>query len=375
MKTQPLQIALIAGEASGDQLGASLMHALKEQTHATFIGVGGEQMQREGLHSLFAMENLSVMGLIEPLKRLPRLLSLRHQLIRYLIDKKPDVLIGIDAPDFNLSIEYALRKRGVKTVHYVSPSVWAWRHYRIKTIKQSSDLVLTLFPFETDIYQKNAIPVSCVGHPLADHIPLNSNQKDARQLLNLPLDKKIITLLPGSREQELNYLARPFIQTAQWIAQSRPEIRFNAVLPNVAREKQFKSYVNDSRIHVYCGNAITHMQAADALLVTCGTATLEAALVKRPMVVAYKMSKLAFFIAKRLVKVPYLSLPNLLAAKKLVPEYIQQQVVPKVMGKALLSSLENPVPLEFTTIHQQLRCNGARLGAHEIIKLVAGPQC
>lgn len=376
-----MRIGVVAGEGSGDILGANLLSALKKHyPDAIFEGIGGPQMQAVGFNSLYPLERLSVMGFIEPLKRLPEILSIRKGIIKHFTLNKPDIFIGIDSPDFNLSLEKTLKKKGIKTVHYVSPTVWAWRKGRIKTIKKAVDLVLALFPFETKIYEQNNIPVCFVGHSLADNIPLVSDKTAARTALNLPVAGKVVALLPGSREQELRYLARPFIETAKWLNTKDPNIRFISACANEERERQLREIINEDEkcppIMLYQGQATHVMAAADCVLLASGTASLQSMLVKRPTVIAYKMSPWVFALAKRIVKVPYIGLPNLLANQLLMPEFIQSQVQPDKMGEQLLGYLtandnNQALTATYEKIHHLLRKNAGETAALAIVNLLS----
>lgn len=366
---------LVAGEESGDILGADLILALKQSyPDASFVGIGGARMISAGMKSFFPMERLSVMGFIEPLKRLPELLNIRSYLKQYFIQHKPTVFIGIDAPDFNLSLEQSLKSHGVRTVHYVSPTVWAWRKRRIFKIKKAVDRMLCLFPFEQQIYHEHQIPITFVGHPLADAIPLESSQMDARAVLGLPTDVKIVAILPGSRAQELRYLADDFIQTARWLKNKNPEIIFISPSANERTDQQFKESLSmypDIQIKQYDGNARTVMAAADVILTVSGTASLEAMLVKRPTIVAYKMSSLGFALAKMIIKIPYIALPNLLAGKLLMKEFVQNDVNPEAMGNVILSYLESPHLSQqdyqaFLELHKALKKNAGLTAASAI---------
>ncbi len=372
-------VGLVAGEESGDILGANLIKALQKRfPDAIFEGVGGSRMQSLGFKSLYPQERLAVMGFIEPLKRLPEILSIRRGLKNHFLKSKPDIFIGIDSPDFNISLEHALKIKGIKTVHYVGPTVWAWRPGRIKTIKKAVDLVLALFPFEIKIYNENAIPVACVGHTLADTIPMHSEKGLARTQLQLPTEGKVVALLAGSREQELKYLAKDFIQTASWLIKQDPTITFITACSNDAREKQFRAILKEvggPEIHFYQGQATTVMAASDAILLASGTASLQAMLVKRPTVIAYKMSPLTFAIAKRLVKVPYIGLPNLLANECIMPEFIQSQVCPVAMGQKLLQYLNDPglnqkLTAIYEKIHHDLKRDAGETAAAALLQLI-----
>jgi len=378
-KHKSVCFGVVAGEVSGDILGADLIEALKQSfPDATFVGIGGDRMIKAGMNSLFPMERLSVMGFIEPLKRLLELLNIRRFLKNYFIQNKPTVFIGIDAPDFNLSLEQALKKHGIPTVHYVSPTVWAWRKRRIHKIKKAVNRMLCLFPFESQIYVEHNVPVTFVGHPLADAIPLDSSSDDARRLLGLPIGKKIVALLPGSRVQELFYLATDFIQTARWLKSQNPEIEFISPSANEKTDKQFKEYLKafpDVKVNCFMGNARTVMAASDVILTVSGTASLEAMLVKRPTIVAYKMSAWGFAIAKRIIHIPYIALPNLLAGKLLMKEFIQSDVNPQAMGEAILAYLDSPDLSEQDSkvcheLHSSLRKNAGQTAASAIKELI-----
>lgn len=372
-----MHIGMVAGEASGDLLGAGLILALRAiEPDLKATGVGGHAMAKAGFHTRHDMERLSVMGLIEPLRHLPYLFKMRRQLSHYFIKTPPDVFVGIDSPDFNLGLELKLRKANIPIVHYVSPSVWAWRRKRIHKIAKAVDLMLTLFPFEADFYREHDVPVHFVGHPLADMIPLNSDKFAARRALGISEDKNYIALLPGSRKNELKYLAELFIATAKHCLHTKAELNFISSAANVKRDNEFKAWVRhfapDLPIHFFVGRSHEVMAAADVVLVTSGTATLETMLINRPMVIAYRMSPLTFSIARRLVKVPYVGLPNLLAQERLVPEFIQNDATPENLCNALLDFLDYPektsaLKEKFTHIHQQLRCN-ANLQAAQAIK-------
>lgn len=375
-----MKIGIIAGEPSGDLLGAGLIKALREKIPDLEVsGIGGPNMIREGCQSLFDMENLSVMGLIEPLFHLKKLFKIRSELYRYFAAEKPDVFIGIDSPDFNLGLEVKLRQLGIPVVHYVSPSVWAWRQKRIHKIAKAVDLMLTLFPFEADFYEAHHVPVHFVGHPLADLIPLVPNKNTARLALNLDQSAQILAVFPGSRRGEIKYLAESFIKTAYYCWKKNPALKLVTSAINENRNQEFYAHVRgiapDLPMQFFVGRSHEVMAAADAVLVTSGTATLETMLFKRPMAVAYKMSGLTFQIAKRVVKLKYISLPNLLADECLVPEFIQDTVQPEKMGEALLDFLNHPTKTsmleeKFLTLHQVLRRNASEQAAQAILKLL-----
>jgi len=382
---QPLRFGIVAGEASGDLLGAGLVTAIKQRyPDAVFEGIAGPQMIAAGANSLFPMDRLSVMGIVEVLGRYRELLGIRRQLATHFKQNPPDAFIGIDAPDFTLGLEKQLRSAGIKTVHYVSPSVWAWRQGRVKKIAKSTGLMLTLFPFEASFYQKYQVPVRFVGHPLADTIPLTVDKQAARQQLNLPPDHEILALLPGSRSNELHYLAQPFIETACWLQVHRPNLEFVVPLANDERRIQFEQAMAEvraqgrelPRLTLVDGQSREVMAAADVVLLASGTAALEAMLLKRPMVVAYKLAPLTYWLAKRLVKVENVSLPNLLANETLVPELIQHEATAENLGQKVLSYFENPGMMDdlnqrFTDIHQTLRQDASQQAADAILQQVA----
>jgi lipid-A-disaccharide synthase len=374
-----MKIGIVAGEVSGDQLGAGFIREFTASTSAAFRGVGGQEMEQAGCQNLFDMERLAVMGLIEPFFRLPELISMRRQLVQNFTKDKPDLFLGIDAPDFNLGLEAKLRRSGIPTVHYVSPSVWAWRPKRIFKIAQATDLVLTLFPFEAAFYEKHNVPACYVGHPLADKIPLVNDRQAARLALNLAPDDIYIALLPGSRQNELKYLAKDFILAAQACWQQFPHVKFITSAVNATRDLEFKKLCEQlaPNLPIVFVQQRSHavMAAANIILVTSGTATLEAMLFKRPMVIAYRMANFTYQLAKHLVKTPFIGLPNILAQELLVPEFIQAEVTPNNLSYALIKYLESPELVEqlaekFMTIHQTLRCNASAQAVQAVKKLL-----
>ena len=373
---QPLKVALVAGEASGDILGAGLMQALRSQySQIEFIGVGGPLMEAQGLTSYFPMERLAIMGLVEVLGRLPELLSRRKNLIATLKEQQPDVFIGIDAPDFNLNIELKLREAGIKTVHYVSPSVWAWRQKRVFKIRKACDLMLTLLPFEAQFYQEHQVPVLFVGHPLADSVAMHNDPLSAREQLNLPADAQVVALLPGSRSGEVAKLGALFIDTACYLLTEKPHLRFIIPAANQARRDQLAAILAEKPnlpIEILDGQSQTALQACDAVLIASGTATLEAMLFKKPMVVAYKLAPASHWLLRKMVKSPYVSLPNLLAAEMLVPEFIQDAASPETLGEALLEQLRDgsKQTQRFAQLHESLRCDASQRAAQGVLQLL-----
>ncbi|MEJ2645197.1 MAG: lipid-A-disaccharide synthase [Gammaproteobacteria bacterium] len=375
-----IRIGIVAGEASGDLLAADLMRAVHERVpDAVFEGVAGPRMIEAGCSALYPLERLSVMGLVEPLKHLPGLLKMRRGLRRHFISERPDVFIGVDAPDFNLSLEAALKHAGIPTVHYVSPSVWAWRRYRLRKIARSVDRMLTLFPFEADFYREHGVKVSFVGHPLADLIPADVDSGAARRALGLGEQGPVVALLPGSRASEVARLAGPFVETAAWCLQRRPELRFVVPFANpVTRQLFEQALAGQGRalpMTLIDGQSREAMSAADAVLLASGTATLEALLLKRPMVVAYRLAPLTYWLARRLVRTPYYSLPNLLAGRELVPEIIQHDVSAEVLGAALLKQLaeaetDGPLVAELAAIRRRLKCDASHSAAEAVMGMI-----
>jgi lipid-A-disaccharide synthase len=371
---------MVAGEASGDLLGAKLIQALREKhPHLQIEGIGGPAMIAAGCESLFDIERLAVMGFIEPLLRLPDLIKLRRDLYRHFTEHKPDVFIGIDAPDFNLGLERQLREAGIPIVHYVSPSVWAWRQYRIHKIAKAVDMMLTLLPFEAQFYEQHHVPVCYVGHPLAEQIPLQPDKIAARRALCLDEKATYVALLPGSRRQEIRYLSQPFLEAAKRILQQRPDVRFITAHVNEQRYQEFyasyKQYAPDLPLDFFTRRSQDVMAAADVVMVTSGTATLETMLYKKPMVIAYRMSPLTYRLAKWLVKTPFAGLPNLLANELIVPELIQDAATPEAIAASILDYLDHPEKVEalqrkFTELHHLLRKDSKQTMAEAVLGVV-----
>jgi lipid-A-disaccharide synthase len=375
-----LRVGIVAGEPSGDVLGAGLLRALAARHPRMDIeGVGGEQMIAAGCQTLCPMERLSVMGLIEVLGRYPEIRGLRRRLVQRLLKHRPDVFIGIDAPDFNLPAEARLRKAGIATVHYVSPQVWAWRRYRMRGIARAVDCMLTLFPFEEPFYQRYQVPVRYVGHPLADQIPMTVDHKGARRRLGLPTDGEVVALLPGSRMQEVRRLAPTMLLTARWLLSRRRGLRFVVPVPNAPARSYvgalLRSGGEDLPITLLDGGARRAMAAADVVLVASGTATLEALLLKRPMVITYRTARLTYHLAKAMTSVSYVGLPNLLGGRSLVPELLQDSATPDGLGAAVLEWLEQPdrraaLQAEFDRIHSNLRRDADSRAAEAVLQLL-----
>jgi lipid-A-disaccharide synthase len=377
-----LRIGIVAGESSGDILGADLIRALRARVPDVQIeGVAGPEMLAAGCKPVASVEELSVMGIVEVLRHLPRLLWLRRRLRRHFLASRPDVFIGIDSPDFNLGLEEHLRKRGVRTVHYVSPSIWAWREKRVSKVGRAVDLVLTLLPFEPALYQKHGFHAEFVGHPLADQAPLTIDKLEQRRSLHLPCDGPLVALLPGSRNTEVERLGPVFLDAAQWLSEKLPELRF--VIPAATNalsftiKKQIRMLKPDLPVTVVDGHSREVMSAVDVALVASGTATLEAMLWQCPMVAAYRISGLTHAVVRGcgLLKVPYVSLPNLLAEREIVPELLQYDATSEHLGAAVLKLLQDETArraqLEaFRRITAVLRRNASTHAAAAILKLL-----
>ena len=371
--------ALVAGETSGDILGAGLIKALKDQyPDARFVGIGGPQMIAQGFESLYPMERLSVMGLFEVLGRLGELLKIRKELLGKITDMKPDAFIGIDAPDFNLALEKKLKLRGIKTVHYVSPSVWAWREKRVFKIKEAVDLVLCLFPFEVAFYQKHNVNAICVGHTLADAIDLKTDTQAARQTLKLNSNNAVVALLPGSRQGEVSRLGEVFLEAANIIRQKIPHVQFVIPAANDDRKLQIEGMLKSKNLadtRLLDGQSREAMAAADVVLMASGTATLEGMLLKKPMVVSYKLSALTAYFVRKMLKQPFVALPNLLAGKELAPEILQEAATPENLANAVLHFLQDTsatesMQSEFLALHHELRRDADQASAQAIIGLL-----
>ena len=377
-----LTFAMVVGEHSGDTLGAGLMQQLQlRYPNAKFIGIGGPKMLALGFETLFDMEELSVMGIFEVLGRLRRLLHVRKSLVEYFITNKPNVFIGIDAPDFNITLEAKLKVQGIKTVHYVSPSVWAWREKRVFKIAKATNMVLSLLPFEKAFYDKHQIPCTFVGHSLADDIPLISDKHLARQSLDIPDSAKVLALMPGSRGGELSRLVEPFLRSAQKLLSKHPEkadeLKFVVPMVSDKRAEQFnqlhQQIAPELSVQVIVGKTQQVMAASDCLLTASGTVTLEAALIKRPMVICYKFNPFTYHMFKGFVKLKWFSLPNLLANKSLVPELLQANVtVDNILPLVEERLFEDQSALNqaFTDIHLDLKQNASEQAAIAVTNLL-----
>ena len=375
-----VHFGIVAGEKSGDVLGAGLMRALRERyPEARFSGVGGSEMERLGCESLAPMERLAVMGLVEPLGRLPELLRIKRGLEKHFRKTRPAAFIGIDSPDFNLRLAASLHKNGIRTIHYVSPSVWAWRKGRIHGIARSIDLMLTLFPFETDIYREHGVRVRCVGHPLADEISLEDGGEAARRELSLDSGTPVIALMPGSRKSEVKRMAPDFLAAAAAAREVFPELRFLIPCSGTENQRLLEEIIAQSgfsggewRLLDQSHQAIA---AADFVILASGTASLEAMLLRRPMVACYKLAPLSYALASRIVKVDHMAIPNLLAGERLVPEYVQKEVNKENLLREIERFMANRAPSgqlleKFEQQHRFLRRNASAQAAKAIHDLL-----
>jgi lipid-A-disaccharide synthase len=381
VSTHTPTIALVAGEASGDQLGAALIGELrKHHPAAVFVGIGGKRMQSAGMNSWWDSEQLAVFGLFEVLSHFPRLYRIRRQLRQRLLALKPDVFIGIDAPDFNLGLETVLRRKGIRTVHYVSPTVWAWREKRVKKIARAADLVLCLFPFEPVFYQGHGVPAAYVGHPMADQISVDQDPAAARRHLGINIEGIHIALLPGSRAGEVSKLATPMIEAARILARKTPEIHFSAAMANSRVRTQFETTMERlamPNIKLVDDDPRGVIAAADVVMVASGTATLETMLINRPMVASYRLAPSTYQLAKslKLVRAKFFSLPNILAGEALVPELLQDEASGPRMAEEVMKWLDNAsqrqaLKIRFSELHEQLRCNASARAAEAVVELL-----
>lgn len=381
----PIRIAMVAGEASGDLLASHLIRAIRAHLpDAQFFGIGGPKMQAEGFELLWPCELLAVHGYVDALKRYRELSGLRKSLLARIRRERPDAFIGVDAPDFNLWLEGKVKAAGMPAIHFVSPSIWAWRGGRIRKIARSVSHMLCLFPFEPPLYEKAGVPVTYVGHPLADVLPLAPNRLQARETLNLREDATVLAMLPGSRQSEVRNLADIFIATARLLHQRRPELLF--LVPLATRQTRqlfdeaiYRNQAADLPIRMLYGHAVDAMTAADAVLVASGTASLEAALLKRPMVITYRMGKWQYRLMKRLAYLPWVGLPNILCQDSLVPELLQDDATPQKLAEALERWLNDPAACQalaerFTALHHSLRQGTADKAAGAILPYLVGAE-
>ncbi len=378
-ESHPLTIALCAGEASGDLLGAHLMNAIRKQyPQVNFIGIGGPRMLAAGINSLYDQEKLAVRGFVEVVRKLPEILSIRRGLIKALKQIRPQVFVGIDAPDFNLGVAMELKQAGIATVHYVSPSVWAWRRKRVKKIVKQVDEVLCLFPMEPELYQQAGGRARFIGHPLAQILPLHIDKAARRIQLRLSERDPVFVLMPGSRVSEIDFMAPLFLQAAEIILQYYPQAQFLLPLATVATRQRMLEILAQpvwQKLPVRIMNAHADMacQAADVALVTSGTATLEVALCQCPMVISYKISSLTYAYVKHKIKVPYVGLPNILLGKNVVPELLQHNATPQKLAQAVLHWYESPAEVravqnDFERLHQQLTMKTDELAAQAVLE-------
>jgi lipid-A-disaccharide synthase len=379
-----LTVGIVANEPSGDLLGAAVVREIKAaRPDSRFVGVAGPQMLAAGCETLFPLEHLSVMGLVEVVKHLRELLGIRRQLVEHFLALRPDVFLGVDAPDFNLAVERRLRRAGIPTAHMVCPTIWAWRAGRVRSIRRAVDLMLSIFPFEESVLREQGVPVRYVGHPLADEIPFEVDADAARQALGLVPQGKFIAILPGSRASEVMHLAAPFVQAARWCWQRQPGLQFVSPLVSPRLRAIFTEVLGreapELPITLVDGRSREAIAASDCVLTASGTATLETLLLKRPMVVAYRMNALTYGLVKGLdlVKVPYIAMANLLAGRALAPEFIQGHCRPEPMGQALLDFLKDParvraIRTEYGQIHRRLRRNAAIEAAAAVLELADG---
>jgi lipid-A-disaccharide synthase len=383
-----LTVGIVAGEASGDLLGSHLIRALKKhRPDIEFVGIAGPKMMAEGAKSLYSMDRLSLHGYgFDVLKQIPSLFRMRKKLGDYFISNPPKVFIGVDAPDFNFSLEKRLKKKGIATIHYVSPSIWAWRKGRMGKIKRAVNQILTLFPFEPALYKAAGVSATYVGHPLADEIPIYPDVQEARSALNLAKSPLIIAMLPGSRVGEVSELAELYIKAAKKISMTQPDALF--LVPLITREtriifeKALYTSINAApekhhpSFKIIFGHALMAMQAADIVVVASGTATLEAALLKRPMVITYRMPWFSWQILKRLNYLPYVGLPNILAGRFVVPELLQDDANPDKLAETILNlvnneALLNDIRTEFTNMHEVLRQNNEDKAAQAVLEYLS----
>lgn len=375
---KPLRVGIVVGELSGDTLGEGFIKAIQAKyPNAEFVGIGGPKMNALGCQSLFDMEELAVMGLVEVLGRLPRLLKVKAELVKYFTDNPPDVFIGIDAPDFNLRLELDLKKAGIKTVHYVSPSVWAWRQKRIFKIEAATNLVLAFLPFEKAFYDQYNVPCEFIGHTLADAIPLVSEKQPARELLGLEQDKKWLAVLPGSRGSELKMLSQPFIETCKRLKQQHPDLGFVVALVNQKRREQFEQawqeFAPELDFRLVDDTARNVITASDAVMLASGTVALECMLIKRPMVVGYKVNAFTAYLARKMLKTKYVSLPNILADQELVKEFLQEECTVENLAAEvgrLLGDEGAQMVEKFTEMHHWIRKDADKQAAKAVLNLI-----
>jgi lipid-A-disaccharide synthase len=379
--TGNIRIGMVAGEASGDQLAAHLMLALRDRRASiAYSGIGGPKMAAEGFASAFPMQKLSVRGYSEALRHYREIMAIRRELGDQLIRERPNLFIGVDSSDFNLGLERRLKDAGIPAVHYVSPAVWAWRRWRVRRIARSVNHILCMFPFEKPLYDAAGVPATYVGHPLADMIPLEPKKDEAKDALRLPPRKLVVAMLPGSRRSELEHMAAPFVLAAHRLRQEVPDIHF--IVPMVTRETRdmfertlYEQQQFDLPLTLMFGHSHEALAAADLALVASGTATLETALFKTPMVITYKQSALSWFMMRRMLYLPYVGMPNILAGERIVPELLQGEATPGALAAALLALLGDTAAQKrqlarFHDIHHLLRQNTAEKAADALLRVM-----
>lgn len=380
-RREALALGMVAGEASGDVLAASLLAGLGERVdRLQAAGIGGPSMRRHGFDAWWTIDALSVNGYLEVLREYPRLRRMRNALRERMLQWRPNVFVGVDAPDFNLDLERALRERGLRVVHFIGPSIWAWRRERIRKIAASVDRILLLFPFEEALYREAGVDATYVGHPLADAIPLDVDAGEARRRLGLPEAAPVVALLPGSRGSEIEHLAPPFFATAAWLHRRRPDLRFVVPAASDAAFDRIRTIAAQAQLPdtlpltIVRGRAHDALAAAEAVLVASGTATLETALFRKPMVIAYRMSAISYRIMRPMALLPYVGLPNILAGRFVVPEFLQNEVRPAAMGEALLRQLDDApyrasIVETFASMHRTLRRGCASRAAQAVLEV------
>lgn len=379
---EPPVVGIVAGETSGDLLGAHLIRALRHRRpELRFVGIAGPRMQAAGAESLFPMEKLAVRGYVEALRHINEILGIRRKLARHFIARPPALFVGVDAPDFNLGLEERLLRRGITTAHYVSPSIWAWRGERIHKIKRSVSKMLTVFPFEAALYEQAGVPVAYVGHPLADVLAAMPSPVEMRLQLRLPPTATIVALLPGSRVSELNQLADLFIAAAARVAEAVPEALFLAPMANRETKALFEAalyrHAGGLNLNIMFGHSHEAMAAADVVLLASGTATLEAALLRRPMVISYRVPRLTSWLMRRRGYIDHVGLPNILAGEIIVPELLQQDATPEKLADAVLRFLRDKNAREvlqerYDRICDSLRQNSADRLAEAVLPMIGG---
>ncbi len=380
MSKRQVRIGIVAGESSGDRLGGAFIRAMRDEiSNVSFEGMAGPEMIAAGCDPIANIEQLSVMGLVEVLRRYPALRRVRSRLIQHFLDNPPDIFVGIDVPDFNLGIERRLKRHGIRTVHYVCPQVWAWRSARARSIRTAADLLLAVFPFEPDFFDRYGSAARFVGHPLADSLPLEPDVNAARRVLNLPTDGSVIAIMPGSRRQEIDRLLPPFIEAAALIHHQKPAASFVLCMARESHVEQARRYIDAYADPLPCsivfGLAQEVLSAADAAIVASGTASLEALLCKTPMVVGYRLAPLSYHIIRRMVKIPRIAMPNILAGRELVPEFIQDAATGGAISRELLKWMDDADKrAEFLdvsrSLHRSLQCGAAQNAARAVIGLL-----